>query len=365
MLGDRKWLWVLLIVLFTLPGSIIYLGDRRVPARRRRPETGGDTLPRAAAAATALYGAGGASRGARSRSLRPRCGPASPQDAVAAVVQARTRGRSPAARRPSPSPGSSRSTRPPRRSTASTSSVPEGSIFGFLGPNGAGKTTTLRILAGLARPTGGARASSARTRPRTPTRCTHDRLPAGRARLLQVDDGPRVPAALRRACSACPPACATSASARCWSSPGSPASTPHRRLLARHEAAAGGRPGADQRPAPADARRADERARPDGPQGGARHARGARGPHDGLLLDAHPRGRRAGLRHGRHPRPGARGRAGPHRRAQVALRRRPAGRDRGRRTARRCVAPSRRGLAGAVNRRGASCCVEVTDLEVA
>jgi len=33
--------------------------------------------------------------------------------------------------------------------------VPEGSVFGFLGPNGAGKTTTLRILAGLAHPSGG------------------------------------------------------------------------------------------------------------------------------------------------------------------------------------------------------------------
>ena len=33
--------------------------------------------------------------------------------------------------------------------------VPEGSVFGFLGPNGAGKTTTLRILAGLAKPSGG------------------------------------------------------------------------------------------------------------------------------------------------------------------------------------------------------------------
>ena len=33
--------------------------------------------------------------------------------------------------------------------------VPTGSVFGLLGPNGAGKTTTLRILVGLAHPTGG------------------------------------------------------------------------------------------------------------------------------------------------------------------------------------------------------------------
>lgn len=36
-----------------------------------------------------------------------------------------------------------------------TMRVPRGSVFGFLGRNGAGKTTTLRILLGLARPTGG------------------------------------------------------------------------------------------------------------------------------------------------------------------------------------------------------------------
>jgi ABC-2 type transport system ATP-binding protein len=33
--------------------------------------------------------------------------------------------------------------------------VPQHSIFGFLGPNGAGKTTTIKLLLGLAHPTGG------------------------------------------------------------------------------------------------------------------------------------------------------------------------------------------------------------------
>ena len=33
--------------------------------------------------------------------------------------------------------------------------VPEGGVFGFLGRNGAGKTTTIRMVLGLARPTGG------------------------------------------------------------------------------------------------------------------------------------------------------------------------------------------------------------------
>ncbi len=34
-------------------------------------------------------------------------------------------------------------------------SVPQHAIFGFLGPNGAGKTTAIKLLLGLARPTGG------------------------------------------------------------------------------------------------------------------------------------------------------------------------------------------------------------------
>jgi len=33
--------------------------------------------------------------------------------------------------------------------------VPAGSIYGFLGRNGAGKTTTIKLLLGMARPTGG------------------------------------------------------------------------------------------------------------------------------------------------------------------------------------------------------------------
>ena len=208
-LGDRKWLWALLIVFFTLPGSIIYLAIGRVRPRRRSPRRRATRVPtrgrRAAAAAAAP-----SSRRLQSGPLRHRTPSRLAQTA-----------KPPA--RPSPSPGSS-SSQGANALDGVDLVVPEGSIFGFLGPNGAGKTTTLRILAGLARPTSAGRAHlraghhrGRRRRPRA------DRLPAGRARLLQVDDGPRVPGALARASSACPPACATSASARCSSSPASPA----------------------------------------------------------------------------------------------------------------------------------------------
>lgn len=60
--------------------------------------------------------------------------------------------------------------------------VPPGSVFGFLGRNGAGKTTTLRILLGLARPSGG----SARVLGRDVTR-------GGAAQLADVGFLPDVP----------------------------------------------------------------------------------------------------------------------------------------------------------------------------
>src|SRR3982750_40295 len=39
----------------------------------------------------------------------------------------------------------------------------QGAVTGFLGPNGAGKTTTLRMLLGLAAPTGGTATIGGRT----------------------------------------------------------------------------------------------------------------------------------------------------------------------------------------------------------
>jgi ABC-2 type transport system ATP-binding protein len=157
-LGDRKWLWVLLVVLFTLPGSIIYLAIGRVPGPAPEvADDGGDTLPRAAAAATALYESPAAPPAAPAAPgpLAPATvRPASAHDAVASVVGAR------AAVQPGGAPaiaitGLVKEYKSAKALDGVDLVVPEGSIFGFLGPNGAGKTTTLRILAGLARPTGG------------------------------------------------------------------------------------------------------------------------------------------------------------------------------------------------------------------
>jgi len=61
--------------------------------------------------------------------------------------------------------------------------VPAGSVFGLLGPNGAGKTTTLRLVTGLARPTGGSVAIDGRP-------VTSDG-PASRRGIGVLDQDPR------------------------------------------------------------------------------------------------------------------------------------------------------------------------------
>jgi ABC-2 type transport system ATP-binding protein len=149
-LGDRKWLWVLLVVLFTIPGSIIYLAIGRVPAPAEEPSAAPDqeARDRTHAAAGLLYG-----------SAVGRGGPGEGLLDQGAPLQ----------REPGASAPMALAERPPavvieeliKRYGDATAldgvslRVPEGSVFGFLGPNGAGKTTTLRILAGLAHPTAG------------------------------------------------------------------------------------------------------------------------------------------------------------------------------------------------------------------
>jgi ABC-2 type transport system ATP-binding protein len=137
-LGGRKWVWALLILLFAIPGSIIYLavGREAAPAAEQADENGADARPRADAAATALYAAGSAEQAARP----PEGGGLT--DTLAsrpAIVIS----------------GLTKEYKTTKALDGVDLVVPEGSVFGFLGPNGAGKTTTLRILAGLARPTAG------------------------------------------------------------------------------------------------------------------------------------------------------------------------------------------------------------------
>jgi ABC-2 type transport system ATP-binding protein len=131
-LGDRKWVWALLIVLFAIPGSIIYLAVGRVPApaAEQLPGDEAEDRPAADAAADALY-------------ARPAAAVAGAGEYIAASGPAIE------------ICGLVKDFKKARALDGVDLVVPEGSVFGFLGPNGAGKTTTLRILAGLARPTAG------------------------------------------------------------------------------------------------------------------------------------------------------------------------------------------------------------------
>ena len=76
--------------------------------------------------------------------------------------------------------------------------VKQHSIFGFLGPNGAGKTTTIKLLLGLARPTGGSAivfGQDIQTEQRIHPQ--EGRLSRSRPALLRVYDRPRDPALYR------------------------------------------------------------------------------------------------------------------------------------------------------------------------
>ena len=144
-LGDRKWLWVLLVVLFAIPGSIIYLAVGRVPApvAEKRDDEDDDARPRADVAAQMLY-------------APPLAAPA--RVAERAAAEAARLEATEAARHAGPAiviKGLTKVYGAAHALDGVDLVVPEGSVFGFLGPNGAGKTTTLRILAGLARPTAG------------------------------------------------------------------------------------------------------------------------------------------------------------------------------------------------------------------
>jgi hypothetical protein len=57
-LGGRKWVWIVLVILFNLVGSIIYLaiGRERPPAREPEPAGDPDAHSRTQAAADLLYG---------------------------------------------------------------------------------------------------------------------------------------------------------------------------------------------------------------------------------------------------------------------------------------------------------------------
>ena len=73
--------------------------------------------------------------------------------------------------------------------------VREHSICGFLGPNGAGKTTTIKLLLGLARPTGGSgRVFGMDIEKENDEIRRRSRLPGPRPALLRVHDRPRDPA---------------------------------------------------------------------------------------------------------------------------------------------------------------------------
>ena len=142
-----------------------------------------------------------------------------------------------------------------------TFTVEPGRVTGFLGPNGAGKSTTMRLIMGLDRPTAGTALDQrpALPRPARPLRTVGALLEAravhpGRPpvhHLLFLAQTQGLPA--RRVDEVLDLVGLQDVAGQAG-----------RRLLARHEPAAGRGRGAARRPAGAAARRAGQRARPGG-----------------------------------------------------------------------------------------------------
>ena len=189
--------------------------------------------------------------------------------------------------------------------------VPTGSVFGLLGPNGAGKTTTLRILVGLAHPTGGSAtvAGVALGDPRLTDRIgflnqdpRYYGWSTGRELVELVGPTPRA----RRA--------GAGDTRRRGPRPGRAGRCrrpPDRDVLRRDAPAPRDRPGARRPAAGPDPRRAGQLARPGRSTGPARPDRRAADHGHRPVLDPRPRRRRAGMRPDRDPRPRSTRRRGP------------------------------------------------------
>ena len=170
--GKRKWPWLLLAVLVSGAGPILYLVLGRQPATVAEPQRVPADSPGAAATAVAAPDAAGGAAPAAGAGAAPA---RAPRTTLPAVPPAPALGPDPAYAAASlygpaaeGEPAFAASASPAVELTGVTKTygpnaalagldlmVPAGSVFGFLGPNGAGKTTTLRILAGLAEVTSG------------------------------------------------------------------------------------------------------------------------------------------------------------------------------------------------------------------